>query len=53
MKIKYIKQMHNANVGEVLDIPDLQANVLVKLGVAEQYIEPVRKPRAKKEDDSE
>lgn len=51
MKVKYLKVMHNANVGDVKEIPDFQANVLLKIGVAEAYVEPKKAaPKAKKED---
>ena len=35
MKIKYLKVMHNANVGDVLEVTDFEANILIKTGVAE------------------
>lgn len=35
MKIKYLKLMHNANVGDVLEVTDFEANILIKTGVAE------------------
>lgn len=51
MKIKYLKTTHDSNVGDVKEIPDSQANVLIKLKVAEVYTEPKKAaPRAKKED---
>lgn len=51
MKIKYLKTSHNANIGDVKEIPDFQANVLIKIGVAEVYKEPKKAaPKAKKED---
>ena len=37
MKIKYLKVMHNANVGDVLEVTDFEANILIKSGVAEEY----------------
>ncbi|WP_171456077.1 hypothetical protein [Acinetobacter sp. FDAARGOS_558] len=39
MKIEYLKQMHDANVGDIKDVPDLAANVLIKIGVAKPYEE--------------
>lgn len=39
MKIKYLKVMHNANVGDVLDVTDFEANILIKTGVAEPFEE--------------
>lgn len=35
MKIKYLKVMHNANIGDELDVTDFEANILIKAGVAE------------------
>lgn len=40
MKIKYLKITHDSNVGDVKEVPDFQANVLLKIGVAEVYTEP-------------
>lgn len=47
MKIKYLKVMHNANVGDVLEVTDFEANILIKTGVAEEFKEPVKKATAK------
>ncbi|EPL4828780.1 hypothetical protein LXQ74_003391 [Acinetobacter baumannii] len=44
MKIEYLKQMHDANVGDIKDVPDLAANVLIKIGVAKPYEEQKRHP---------
>ena len=42
--------MHNAHIGDVLDIPDGQAEFLIKAGIAEPYTEPkqTKKPASKK-----
>lgn len=40
MKIEYLKVMHNANVGDVLEVTDFEANILIKTGVAKPYEEP-------------
>ncbi|ENX29136.1 MULTISPECIES: hypothetical protein [Acinetobacter] len=49
MKIKYLKMTHDSNIGDVKEIPDFQANVLLKIGIAEVYTEPKKaSPRAKK-----
>ena len=48
MKIKYLKIMHNANPGEVREVTDFEANILIKTGVAEAFVEPkktTRKPK--------
>ncbi|MBI1450335.1 MULTISPECIES: hypothetical protein [Acinetobacter] len=37
MKIKYLKAMHNANIGAVLEVTDFEANILIKTGVAEPF----------------
>ena len=51
MKIKYLKMTHDSDVGDIREIPDFQANVLLKIGVAEAYVEPKKAaPKAKKED---
>lgn len=35
MKIKYLKDMHNAKEGDVLEVNSLQAKVLILRGIAE------------------
>lgn len=40
MKIEYLKVMHNANVGDVLEVTDFEANILIKTDVAKPYEEP-------------
>ncbi|KXZ72145.1 hypothetical protein [Acinetobacter venetianus] len=40
MKIEYLKVMHNANVGDVLEVTDFEANILIKTGVAKPFEEP-------------
>lgn len=37
MKIKYLKMTHDSNIGDVKEIPDFQANVLLKIGIAESF----------------
>lgn len=37
MKIKYLQQMHDANVGDVKEITDFEANILIKTGVAKKF----------------
>ena len=50
MKIKYLKIMHNANPGEVREVTDFEANILIKTGVAEAFVEPKKTtPKPKKE----
>ncbi|WP_165492562.1 hypothetical protein [Acinetobacter sp. ANC 5045] len=48
MKVKYLKVMHNANVGDVLEVTDFEANILIKTGVAEAYEEPKKTTRKTK-----
>lgn len=43
MKVKYLKIMHNANVGDVLEVTDFEANILIKTGVVEEFKEPEKK----------
>lgn len=40
MKIEYLQVMHNANVGDVLEVTDFEANILIKTGVAKHFEEP-------------
>ena len=47
MKIKYLKVMHNANPGDVLEVTEFEANILIKTGVAEEFKEPVKKATTK------
>lgn len=37
MKIKYLQSTHDSEIGDVKDVADPQADVLVKLGIAEIY----------------
>ncbi|HCW3712192.1 hypothetical protein [Acinetobacter baumannii] len=50
MKIEYLKQMHDANVGDIKDVPDLAANVLIKIGVAMPYEEQKKAPAKPKKE---
>lgn len=36
MKVKYLKVMHNANIGEVKEVTEFEANILIKTGVAQE-----------------
>lgn len=50
MKIKYLKIMHNANPGDVREVTDFEANILIKAEVAEAFVEPKKTaPKPKKE----
>lgn len=40
--------MHNANVGDVIEVTDFEANIMIKTGVAEEFKEPVKKASTKK-----
>lgn len=53
MKIKYLKIMHNAEIGDVLEVTDFEANILIKTGVAEEFKEPVKKVVTKKQNKTE
>ena len=39
MKIEYLQVMHDAEVGEVKEVEDFAANILIKTGVAKPYEE--------------
>lgn len=54
MKIQYLKQMHNANVGDVLEVTEFEANVLVRTGVAKLIDEPKKAAtKSKKQEDTD
>lgn len=44
MKIKYLRDTHDSVAGDEKEVPDLQANVLVQLGVAEIAKAPAKTP---------
>lgn len=54
MKIEYLEVMHDANVGDIKDVEDFAANILIKTGVAKAFEEP-KKPvsRQKKDEKTE
>ncbi len=39
MKIEYLQVMHDANVGDIKEVTDFEANILIKTGVAKPYEE--------------
>ena len=39
--------MHDANIGDVLEVTDFEANILIKTGVAEEFKEAVKKTTTK------
>lgn len=51
MKIKYLSNAPAGKKGDVKEVPDNQANVLIKLGLAEPYKAPVKRRKTKKETD--
>lgn len=53
MKIKYLKVMHNANVGDVLEVTEFEANILIKTGIAEAFDEPKKVTRKAKTETTE
>ncbi|MHA3050207.1 hypothetical protein [Acinetobacter sp. ANC 4639] len=53
MKIKYLKVMHNANVGDVLEVTEFEANILIKTGIAEAFDEPKKATRKAKTETTE
>ena len=44
MKIRYLKDAPQGNVGDVADVEDMAANVLIHLGFAEKIDEKQQKP---------
>ena len=46
--IKYLKQMHDANIGDVKTVTPFEANILIKTGVAKPY-----KPTRKKDNETQ
>ena len=53
MKIKYLKVMHNANVGDVREVTEFEANILIKTGVAEAFEESKKATRKAKTETTE
>ena len=53
MKIKYLKVMHNANVGDVLEVTEFEANILIKTGIAKAFDEPKKATRKAKTETTE
>lgn len=53
MKIKYLKDAPLGKAGDTADIPTMQANVLIKLGIAEPHQTTRRSTKKKTDDDSE
>lgn len=50
MKIKYIKNAPNAAKGDIKDLPEAQAKILIHVGAAEEYKAPSRKKKTETED---
>lgn len=48
MKVKYLREAPRGNKGDVAEVPETQANVLIRLGIAEEYKAPVKKPSVTK-----
>lgn len=54
MQIKYLKDAPNANVGDIKDVADADAQVLIILGYAEPYDDkPKRKTKTSSENNTE
>lgn len=54
MKIKYLQDAPRGNTGDMAEVPDAQANVLIKLGIAEEYkATPKRATKNKEETKTE
>ena len=43
MKIVYIQQAWNAEIDDVREVTEMQANVLIQMGYAKKYAEPTVK----------
>lgn len=43
MEIRYLISTHNAQAGDIQDIPEAQANVLILLKIAEKHDEKPQK----------
>ena len=55
MYIRYLKSTHNAQAGDMAEVADMQANVLILLGIAEKADaetpqKPAKKPQKRAED---
>ncbi|MFB6347843.1 hypothetical protein ACFBZI_07605 [Moraxella sp. ZJ142] len=47
MKIKYLKPAPLGNTGDIGEVPDHHARVLIRLGIAEPYNEAPKRQRTK------
>ena len=43
MMLHYLKKTHDSNVDDVKEVNDMQAKVLIKLGLAKEHVEPPEK----------
>lgn len=50
MKIEYLQVMHDANIGDIKEVTDFEANILIKTGVAKPYEEPKKAPSKPKKE---
>lgn len=55
MYIQYLKPTHNTKAGDTAEVADMQANVLILLGIAEKVDaetpqKPAKKPQKRAED---
>ena len=50
MKIKYLQDAPRGNKGDTAEVPDIQANVLIMLGIAEEYKATPKRVTKKKEE---
>ncbi|MDC5247427.1 hypothetical protein OHW55_12025 [Acinetobacter baumannii] len=50
MKIEYLQVMHDANVGDIKEVTDFEANILIKTGVAKPYEETKKAPSKPKKE---
>ena len=43
MMLHYLKKTHDSNVDDVKEVNDMQAKVLIKLGLAKEHVETPEK----------
>ncbi len=53
MQVKYLKDAPLNKSGDITDVPDMQANILIRLGIAEHYETPKKKAKTSKKTDTD
>ena len=49
MKVKYLKDTHDAKQGDVIELDDVYANILKQLGYVKEVVEKTSKAKVKVE----